>query len=109
VLEPAVLAAYVRWGFRDRPDGQVELACAPASEAAYFVSGSNGGAADAFEHLTALAGRAIVVCGNRTDLPRPVFDAQAQVVGAPLVEVSGDHFFLQANTPRAASLVREHL
>ena len=25
VLEPEALAAYVRWGFRDRPDGQVEM------------------------------------------------------------------------------------
>ena len=29
VLEPDALAAYVQYGFRDRDDGQVELACAP--------------------------------------------------------------------------------
>lgn len=37
---PAQLADYVADGFRDRPDGQVELACAPEWEASNF--GSHG-------------------------------------------------------------------
>ena len=36
VLEPDALAAYVRYGFHDRDDGQVELACAPEVEARCF-------------------------------------------------------------------------
>ena len=58
---------------------------------------------------SSLRGRATVVRGDRTDLPAPIFDAQAAVIGAPVVELSGDHFFLQENTARAAALVREYL
>ncbi|HEY9218456.1 MAG TPA: alpha/beta hydrolase, partial [Phenylobacterium sp.] len=35
---PAMLADYVEDGFRERPDGQVELACTPAWEASNFAS-----------------------------------------------------------------------
>jgi pimeloyl-ACP methyl ester carboxylesterase len=110
VMERDVLAAYVRWGFRDRPDGRVELACAPESEAAFFDAGMRTGSAQAaFEHLPEFAGRATVVMGDRTDIPHAVFGAQADAVGAPLVALPGDHFFLQEDTARAADLVRTHL
>jgi len=110
VLEPAVLDAYVRWGFRDRPDGTIELACAPEVEARFFEAAtSDDGAGIAFNRLSSLRGRATVVRGDRTDLPALIFDAQAEVIGTPVVELSGDHFFLQENTARAAALVREHL
>ena len=33
-MERDVLAAYVRWGFRDLPDGTIELSCEPEVEAA---------------------------------------------------------------------------
>src|SRR5690606_12912486 len=36
VLAPEALDAYVRWGFVDRDDGQVELACSPEDEATQF-------------------------------------------------------------------------
>ena len=39
VMEPAALDGYVRWGFRDRPDGQVELSCPPEVEAWFFECG----------------------------------------------------------------------
>ena len=50
VLAPESLAAYVRWGFVDRADGQVELACSPEVEATIFevsarASGRAGGLA----------------------------------------------------------------
>ena len=43
-IEPAALAAYVQYGFHDRPDGSVELACAPEVEAAFFeqAAGADG-------------------------------------------------------------------
>jgi hypothetical protein len=110
VLEPDVLAAYVQWGFHDRADGTVELACAPEVEASFFeAAGTEDGARNAFHHLPALRGRARVVRGDRTDLPALIFDAQAKAVDAPVVSVSGDHFFLQEDTARAAALVREYL
>ena len=110
VLEAEVLAAYVQWGFHDRADGTVELACAPEVEATFFEAAATQlGARRAFDQLPSLRGRATVVRGDRTDLPAGIFDAQATAIDAPLVSVAGDHFFLQEDTARAAALVREYL
>ncbi len=110
VVAPEALAAYVRWGFVDRPDGQVELACAPEVEAMIFeVSGEPAGAPAAWRHLDQLTADAVVACGNDTDLPAEWFAAQAEHAGAPLVTLAGGHFFLQEDTARAAHLVRERL
>ena len=47
-LEPAALDAYLQYGFRDRADGQIELACEPEVEAAWFeAAGQPDGAAGA--------------------------------------------------------------
>jgi len=111
VLEPDALAAYVRWGFRDRPDGTVELACPPEVEAWYFEGGGtdDDGGPRAFAHLAAMHAPITIVCADGTDLPAGMFAAQAEVSGAPLVEVHGSHFFLQEDSERAIALVREHL
>ena len=102
------LVAYVRYGFRDRPDGQVELACPPEVEAWNFEAGGDGGSL-AFAHLPALAAPVTVLCGDTTDLPDAWFEAQARAARAPLVRVAGSHFFLQEDAEQAADLVREHL
>jgi len=110
VLDPEVLDAYVRWGFVDRPDGQVELACAPEVEATIFdVSSHDQGARAAWRCLDELAGEAVVLHGDASDLPFEWFSAQATRVGAEPVIVPGGHFFLQEDTARAEALVREHL
>ena len=55
VMEPEALAGYVQWGFRDRPDGQVELSCPPEVEAWFFECGTRpDGAPASFEHLASL-------------------------------------------------------
>ena len=110
VLGPDVLDAYVRWGFHDRADGTVQLACDPEIEARFFGAAAAGdGARRAFDHLADLRGRATVVAGDRTDLPADIFVAQAKELGKPLEQLDGDHFFLQSDTERAAALVRAHL
>ena len=110
VLEPAALEAYIRWGFVDRDDGQVELACTPDDEATVFeVATEPDGAAAAWAHLEHLSCGATVVYGETSDLPRAWFEAQAQRARAPFVVVGGGHFFLQEDSDRAARLVREHL
>jgi pimeloyl-ACP methyl ester carboxylesterase len=110
VLEPAALDAYVRYGFRDRDDGEVELACAPEVEARCFeAAGEPDGAPHAFGHLARFSGAAVVAAGRDSNLPREVFAAQAEAVGAPYLELDGSHFFPQENTARAAALVRDHL
>jgi pimeloyl-ACP methyl ester carboxylesterase len=109
-LAPEALAAYVRWGFVDRPDGQVELACPPEVEATIFeLSGLEQGAPAAWRHLAELTADAVVACGDSSDLPADWFARQAERAHAPLVTLSGGHFFLQEDTHRAERLVRERL
>jgi pimeloyl-ACP methyl ester carboxylesterase len=109
-VAPEALAAYVRWGFVDRPDGQVELACSPEVEATIFeVSGEPIGAPAAWRHLGDLTADAVLACGEQSELPAEWFAAQAEHAGAPLVRLPGGHFFLQEDTARAARLVRDHL
>jgi pimeloyl-ACP methyl ester carboxylesterase len=110
VMEPAALDGYVRWGFRDRPDGQVELACPPEVEAWFFECGTRpDGAPASFDHLASLTAEVAIVCADGTDLPDGMFAAQAERAGVDLVTVSGTHFFVQEDSQRAAALVREHL
>jgi hypothetical protein len=110
VLEPAALAGYVRWGFRDRSDGQIELACPPEVEAWFFECGTRpDGAPASFEHLASLTAEVTIVCADGTDLPDGMFAAQAERAGVELVTVAGTHFFVQEDTARAAALARAHL
>ena len=110
VLAPESLAAYVQWGFVDRVDGQVELACPPEVEAWFFECGTRpDGAPASFEHLAALHAGVTIVCADGTDLPDGMFAAQAERAGVDLITVPGTHFFVQEDTARAAALVREHL
>ena len=110
VMEPAALDGYVRWGFRDRPDGQVELACPPEVEAWFFECGTRpDGAPAAFEHLASLTAEVTIVAAARTDLPATMFAAQAERAGVELHTVEGTHFFVQEDSARAADLVRDHL
>ena len=110
VMEPEALAGYVRWGFRDRRDGQIELACPPEVEAWFFECGvRRDGAPASFEHLASLHADATIVCADGTDLPPDMFLAQAERAGVDLITVHGTHFFVQEDTARAAALVREHL
>jgi pimeloyl-ACP methyl ester carboxylesterase len=110
VLAPEALAAYVQWGFHDRPDGQVELACPPEVEATIFeATADDRGAASAWRHLPDLRARTAVAHGTQSDLPSEWFAAQADAADAPLLTVTGGHFFLQEDTDRAARLAREHL
>src|SRR5262245_36068902 len=74
VVAPEALDAYLRWGFFDRADGQVELACAPETEAAiYEVTAEPRGAATAFAYLANLRGRSSVFHGSASYLPAPWF------------------------------------
>lgn len=110
VVAPEALDAYLRWGFFDRADGQVELACAPETEAAiYEVSAEPVGAAVAFGHLPALHGRVTIMHGAGSYLPKDWFQGQADAAGVELRTIAGGHFFLQEDTDRAEAIVREAL
>lgn len=110
VLAPEALDAYVRWGFVDRPDGQVELSCPPESEATIFEVGAMEiGGGWAWQRLANLRARTTVLAGVSSHLPLDWFRAQADQADAPFVEVEGTHFFLQEDTARAVDLVRRYL
>jgi pimeloyl-ACP methyl ester carboxylesterase len=109
-LAPEALDAYLRWGFVDRDDGQVELACSPEDEARTFEAAMlPDGAPGAWAHLEMTTCPVVVLYGDASDLPGPWFEAQAERAGAPAVVVHGGHLFLQEDTARAEALVREHL
>ena len=109
-LAPEFLDAYVRWGFVDRPDGQVELACLPEAEAQMFeVSADEEGAKAAWNHLAHLSCEVVVLAGTSSNLPMAWFEAQGDRAGVPVVAIDGGHFFLHEDLDRAEALVREHL
>ena len=109
-LAPEALDAYVRWGFHDRPDGQIELACPPEVEATIFeASSADQGAAGAWWHLPDVARPRRRRLRHRERPPGEWFAAQADRADAPLVTLAGGHFFLQEDTDRAERLVRDHL
>lgn len=109
-LAPEALAAYVEWGTVDRDDGQVELACPPAVEAAIFSGEpARRGVQAAWEHLPHLNASVALLAGDRSFVPRARFAEVAAAAGVPLTEVPGDHFFLHEDTARAVALVEEHL
>ena len=112
-LHPDTLAGYVRWGFRDRPDGRVELSCRPETEAQIFGSTERHGPVESFEALRRVAadGRvpAAVLVGSTTDLDREWFRGQAEVLGVDIEVVDGGHFFLFEDVDRGVRLIEEHL
>lgn len=110
VLEPAALDAYVRWGFIERDDGQVELACPPEAEATIFEeSADERGGQGAWDHLADLRAPTVVLYGASSNLPHVLFEAQAEQADAHVHVIDGGHLFLQEDTLRAEVLVREHL
>jgi pimeloyl-ACP methyl ester carboxylesterase len=110
VMEHDCLAAYVRFGFHDRADGTVELACEPEVEARFFEAASDpDGATLAFDHLRTVRFPVTVAASAGTDLQPGWFRAQAEVSGGTYLEVPGTHFFVQEDTDRSVRHVREHL
>jgi len=110
VLDPEALDAYLRWGFVDRPDGEVELACRPEAEATLFESaGAAPGGPTAWAHLPDLRAHATIAAGTGTDLPVVWFQRQADRADAHYLEVPGGHFFLQEDVAAGVALVGDRL
>ncbi len=109
-LAPEALAAYVAWGAVDRQDGQVELACPPAAEAAIFsgrpaLAGVNA----AWEHLPKLTASVALLAGATSSIPIGRFEAAAGAAGVPLEIIDGGHFLLHEDTARGVALIEGHL
>jgi pimeloyl-ACP methyl ester carboxylesterase len=109
-LAPEALAAYIDWGTAPRPDGQVELACPPAVEAAIFGGRpALAGVHEAWEHLPHLTASVVVLAGDRSFIAGDRFARVAAAAGVPLIVVAGDHLFLHEDTARGLALIEEHL
>jgi pimeloyl-ACP methyl ester carboxylesterase len=86
---PAAFALYLAEGLRDRPDGQVELKCAPTTEAAVF---SGGGQSDVWARAKGLSVPTRLLWATHGDFPRAVYEGFAAQLGrAEIVDVEGRH------------------
>jgi pimeloyl-ACP methyl ester carboxylesterase len=86
---PAALDLYIEYGFRERPDGQVELKCPGAVEAAIF------GAAGSLD-VAALARRVTtptkILWATHGDFPRVVYErAFSPMPAARILDVDAGH------------------
>ena len=110
-LAPEALAAYLRWGTHDRPDGQVELACPPQIEATIFASATSlAGVNEGFEHLPKLTAEVAVLWGEHSTVPQERMVAAAAAAGVELeIVADGGHFFLSEDTARGVALIESHL
>jgi len=108
-LEPAVLKAYVKWGFVDRDDGQVELACDPETEATIFGSRERYGPLSTFERLRDIKAETHILAGTQTDLGKVWFEQQAKEIDTEVNWIEGGHFFFFEDIERSLSLIREYI
>jgi pimeloyl-ACP methyl ester carboxylesterase len=112
-LSTACLDAYARWGTRVVTDGQVELACTPATEALMFevtVSETNG--LRLLRELHTLAHRStevVVLVGRDSPFPAPVFEETCRELAVEPVFVAGGHFAPFADEAGSAEMLRTFL
>ena len=108
-LAPAALRAYVDHGLRDRPDGDgVELACAPATEAAVF---ENGLTHDTFAHLGEVRCPVTVAAGGEAGGPAQMARAVAGALPHGTFELHPEltHFGPMEDPAAMATAVRTAL
>jgi len=74
--QPEVLEAYLREGFRDRDDGQVELCCAPEVEASVFQLGPR---LDLFTVIPALQTPTLWLHAGQGNFPRSMVEDAASL------------------------------
>ena len=80
--DPRALELYLEHGFRDRPDGRVELKCPGEVEAAVYESGRNF---DLMKEVRGLTTPTTLYFAEQGDFPRARVDALTEV--APAIHV----------------------
>jgi pimeloyl-ACP methyl ester carboxylesterase len=91
---PEVLEGYLRDGFRDREDGQVELCCAPEIEASIFELGPR---LDLFAEIPSLRVPTLWLHAGRGNFPLPMVE-QATALSDAITLESWDAGHLMAMT-----------
>jgi len=86
---PGVLELYAAEGLRDRPDGQVELKCAPDTEATIFASSPRF---DAWPVAGRVRSPILIVRAGRGNFPRSLYDdLAASLADGRVVDVDVGH------------------
>jgi pimeloyl-ACP methyl ester carboxylesterase len=105
---PEALRAYVDFGFRDRPGGDVELKCAPEVEGATF---ENGPTAGVFERLGDVGTEVVVAAGGDGGMPAQLAPMVAGALPRGRLERHEDlsHFGPQEAPAAVAAAIRAAL
>jgi pimeloyl-ACP methyl ester carboxylesterase len=87
--DPRAYDLYLAEGMADRPDGQVELKCAPETEAAVYAAGPT---TDVWERVEKIAIPTLMLWAQHGDFPRTVFaDYAARMANARIQDIDASH------------------
>jgi pimeloyl-ACP methyl ester carboxylesterase len=87
--DPRAYDLYLAEGMTVRPDGQVELKCAPETEAAVYAAGPT---TDVWERVEKVAVPTLLLWAQHGDFPRNVFaDYAARMANARIQDVDAGH------------------
>jgi pimeloyl-ACP methyl ester carboxylesterase len=87
--DPRAFDLYLAEAMADRPDGQVELKCAPETEAAVYAAGFTS---DIWSPTEKLAVPTLILWAQRGDFPRAVYEAYAErLLDARIQDVDAGH------------------
>jgi pimeloyl-ACP methyl ester carboxylesterase len=87
--DPRAYELYLAEGLGDRADGQVELKCAPETEAAIYAAGPT---TDVWDRVEKLAVPTLLLWAMHGDFPRSVFaDYAARMLNARIQDVDAGH------------------
>ena len=103
--DPRALEIYVREGFRERTDDQVELKCTPWVEAAVF---DHNHSLPPFDFAPDMTVPTLILWAARGRFPRPIFEElAARMRDARVEDVDGGHLLpMQAPDPTAEAILR---
>ncbi|UCE84565.1 MAG: alpha/beta hydrolase [Deltaproteobacteria bacterium] len=103
-FDPRVLELYAQEGLRERPDGQVELKCAPEVEAAVFARGNT---MNLFDEVDGARVPACIAWARHGNFARDVYASlAAKLPNARIEDVDAGHLFPLERPELAADLIR---
>lgn len=103
---PRALEHYLRFGMREREDGQVELKCPAQIEAQIFEM---SGSLDPFEFAPRVRAPTVIAAGRRGHFPPRVFELLAGAMPNARVEfLEGGHLLPMEIPQKVAALLIEH-
>jgi pimeloyl-ACP methyl ester carboxylesterase len=87
--DPRAFDLYLAEGMADRPDGQVELKCAPETEAAVYAAGPT---TDVWDRVAKVVAPTLLLWASRGDFPRAVFaDYAARMAEGRIQDIDAGH------------------